>query len=51
MKFKPEWVDAELEVNNDCADNDKTLCETDQPKDIETSDSTTVATITPTPAD
>lgn len=57
MKFKPEWVDAELEVNSDpneavngrsCSGNAAEV--TEKLQEVKTSDDS-VATITPTQAD
>ena len=57
MKFKPEWVDAELEVNSDrneavngrsCSGN--AAEDTEKLQELKTSDDS-VATITPTQAD
>ena len=57
MKFRPEWVDAELEVNsnrNDAVSNDSKSPDTndvaEKPQQVKTSDDN-VATITPTEAD
>ena len=52
MKFKPEWVDAELEVNSDPNEavngSGDAVGVTEKLQEVETSDD--VATITPTQA-